>query len=344
MKKNSILFLTSILFSLLIAEIGLRLSPYKFKRSEFSHFAIMQITPNFLFIYDKDLGWKLGNAGVYKVGVKSFPYYKITVDSLGNRTTGYNSKYAKPQIHLYGCSFTFGQSVNDTLSYPFQLQKKMPAFEIRNKGINGYSLLQMFLALKKDVEKGQVPKVAVFNYANFHNERSPLGKNWIRGRNFNLKFQEKNKYRQNNFNYPFAIIDKNGNLCVKYMSNEHWPQDFWLRDKLYLMDLLNSVFDKIWDKANESYLEEISFRLTSEIKKYCLKHCIKLIFTGMDKKSEVFLGKIAINGIDTLFFNVNIKDPNMNCQPTDSNHPSPKAHKIYAQKLFDFLVLHKVNL
>jgi hypothetical protein len=337
MKKNIVLFLTSVLFSVLIAEFILRLSPYKGIRHTPNLKSKIKVKPNYLLVEDKTLGWKLGLKGVYQIYYDSITLNKVTVDSLGNRWTGNTSKNNLPLVYMLGCSFTFGNSVNDSSSYPFQLQKMMPFCQIYNKGVGGYGLLQMFLSLKKDVEMGNFPKIAVFNYAHFHNERTPLSKRWIRNLNYNNNLDNKSKFRVGKFKYPYAILDKNNALTIKYIQKEKWPRDFWFRDKSYLIDIINTIYDKRYDKTQEKELAEISFRIALEIKKYCSEHNIKLIFTGLDKKSEDFLSKISTQGIDTLYFDVDIATPNMNLKPFDPDHPSPAAHKIYAQKLFNYL-------
>jgi hypothetical protein len=341
MKKNIFLTLTSVLFSVLIAEFVLRLLPYRGIRHTPNLKSKIQVKPNFLLIEDKTLGWKLGLKGVYQISYDSITLNKVTVDSLGNRWTGNTSKSNLPLVDILGCSFTFGTSVDDSSSYPFQLQKMMPFCQIHNKGVGGYSLLQMFLSLKKDVELGNVPKIAVFNYAHFHNERTPLSKRWIRNLNFYNNLDNKSKFRVAKFNYPYAILDKNKALTIKYIQKENWPSDFWFRDKSYLVDIFNTIYDKLYDKTQEKYLEEISFWLVLEIKRYCSEHNIKLVFTGMTKKSEDFLSKISTQGIDTIFFDVDLSIPNMNLKPFDPDHPSPAAHKLYAQKLFNYLHFQK---
>ncbi len=61
-------------------------------------------------------------------------------------------------------------------------------------------------------------------------------------------------------------------------------------------------------------------------------------------KPNFLLIEDKTHGIYTLYFIIDISAPNMNCSPIYPLHPSHEAHKIYAQKLFNYLHFHKSYL
>ncbi|MEO8337585.1 MAG: SGNH/GDSL hydrolase family protein [bacterium] len=107
---------------------------------------------NFRFTFDQfdsTLGWRtrpnIRNMTVYDHKI-------LNTNSGGFRGT---QDFATPtdtgttRILLLGDSFTFGESVSDSESYPNRLQQMLPRAEIMNFGVHGYAHDQMLLLFKE---------------------------------------------------------------------------------------------------------------------------------------------------------------------------------------------------
>jgi hypothetical protein len=98
--------------------------------------------------YDSILGWKT------RPNVKDMPVYDKKI--LNTNAEGFRGTHdfalakdtSKVRILLIGDSFTFGETVSDSESYPFRLQQMLPRAEIMNFGVHGYAHDQMLLLLK----------------------------------------------------------------------------------------------------------------------------------------------------------------------------------------------------
>lgn len=138
--------------------------------------------PTAFIMPDTVLGWTL-RPGTYDV---SYCVQQNTISFTALHTTN-NCRYtttndvnnlAKKHINIYGGSVVYGLGVNDSSSFPFLVQQKMPDVVVRNKGVSAYSVLQMYLRFKKDIESGEKISDAVFVYQTELDERNVEGKRW----------------------------------------------------------------------------------------------------------------------------------------------------------------------
>jgi hypothetical protein len=68
---------------------------------------------------------------------------------------------SKPEIWLFGCSFTHGWSLNDEETYPWVLQERLPMYEVVNYGVGGYGTIHALLQLREALHTRPPPVVAV---------------------------------------------------------------------------------------------------------------------------------------------------------------------------------------
>lgn len=103
---------------------------------------------NFRFTFDEfdsTLGWKT------KPNVKDMTVYDnkiLNTNAQGFRDTRdftLAKDTSKVRILLLGDSFTFGETVSDSESYPYRLQQMLPRAEIMNFGVHGYAHDQMLM-------------------------------------------------------------------------------------------------------------------------------------------------------------------------------------------------------
>jgi hypothetical protein len=74
------------------------------------------------------------------------------------------------RINFFGCSFTFGEGVNDDETFPYYVQQQIEGSVARNFGFHGYGLQQALAILKSDRDtSGQIN---VLMTSPFHAERA----------------------------------------------------------------------------------------------------------------------------------------------------------------------------
>lgn len=340
MIKKLALFFISLCSSILIIEVGLRLIgryPAYFETEK----ELPIIKPTSFFKKDDILGWRSSTGKFHFFHYNGSLIFECTIDSNGNRIIPITwplekstlNNHTKKNLALYGCSYTFGQSVSDTSNYPYYLQKLIPYSTIRNRGVSGYGLVQMFLALKSDVENNIKPDVAIFNYADFLDERTVLEKQWLN--RFHWSISQRTKSLE--INYPYAKLVNRDSLIVEYLEWKDWSTDWPFRDKSALINLANSTFNNVLSLLNKQNNQKTILRCFDAIIKYCNENKIKLVIYGFYSNNNVFKNLINKN-VTTKISSVDIRLPDYNCSPLDAQHPNKKAHKIYAQEVFDCLL------
>jgi hypothetical protein len=140
----------SVIFSLMVLEVGLRL--LRFGPEGLTHW------PNFAssllsigkegqqhcsYTYDATLGWVLPTTC-------RTPRYNIDADGFRLNTAG--SSPAEPPVLATGASFTLGEEVADDESWPAYLQN-MTRRKVVNAGVSGYSLDQTVLRTERIAPK-----------------------------------------------------------------------------------------------------------------------------------------------------------------------------------------------
>ena len=103
--------------------------------------------------------------------------FTLTIDRDGRRVTHPDEGSAsvrKPEIWVFGCSFTFSWGVDDAETYLAVLQRAMPDFEIVNFGVGGYGTLQSLMQLEREIRAGRRAALTVLAYADFHDKRNVL--------------------------------------------------------------------------------------------------------------------------------------------------------------------------
>ena len=296
--------------------------------------------PNALEMYP-NIGWRF-KEGCYVMTKnmqtnKPIPNSNFCIDKNLNRSIPlkYNSNSKK--IHLYGCSFTFGQSVSDTSNMAYYLQELLPNYQIVNKGVSGYNLLQMYISLQADVKRNFKPDIAIFNYVSFHHERHPIHNTWIKGLSDQIKYSVEWKKEKTRISYPYVDIDKDSNIVYRTLKWEDMPTNSSLRYKSSLINLIESLFDKINENKIKHHLQFLDYKLALEIINFCALNNIKLVFAGFDKECVPFLQNIeAHHNANTLYYDIDISLPENNCAPLDPGHPSSKVHKKCAEVLSNY--------
>jgi len=161
-------------------------------------------------------------------------------------------------------------------------------------------------------------------YASFHDERNAGLRRWqkslIRPRNGNIGPQAQSR----------ATLDSDGNLKV----SEH-PEKFWELPGMRTWSIPHSI-EKRWSKieANAVPTEKISQQIIRNLAREAEKAGASFLLAGIenDPKTESMLRWWEREGGKTADISVNMNENGMRNDPHDC-HPSPQAHRTYADQL-----------
>ncbi|MGB8689093.1 MAG: SGNH/GDSL hydrolase family protein [Microcoleus sp.] len=314
-----------IFLSTTTAEIVLRVAGYKPWKIENVDVAF-EPKGNF-FTKDSELGYK-HLPGKFKVTLNG--NYSFNATHLNNslRITHplntYNLQSTKPEIWIFGCSFTYGWSLNDNQTYPWLLQEKFPEYEIVNFGVNGYGTLHSFIQFKEAIKHANKPKVAVIAYAGFHDRRNTLlrarSKQMAAWNQLGILFQPDARLKgDRDFTYSMAKLEY---------------REFPLMRVSALSHFLEVNYNQLEEGLYRSH--EVSKAIILEFHRLAEANGVKLVVAGINAGSAKMLEELSREGIATVDISVDLKIPANNNLPHDL-HPSAIANRQYAERLEGFL-------
>ena len=99
-----------------------------------------------------------------------------TTDEYGRRTVpGAHRSASRRSILFFGCSFTFGEGVNDDQTMPFYVAEASSTYRVYNYGVSGYGPQQMLVQLENPELPDQVENkdeaIAVYTFIDHHIQR-----------------------------------------------------------------------------------------------------------------------------------------------------------------------------
>ncbi len=237
----------------------------------------------------------------------------------------YPPAVSKKEIWIFGCSFTYGWSLNDQDTYCWKLQEKLPDYEVVNSGVIGYGTLQSMIQCREALKAAKVkPAVVVYAYASFHDVRNTFLR---RRRQAVGKNNELGPFRQ-----PFARMSKQGDLI--YSMTDVVYRDVPLARYLALMQLINERYNDLEERCIPSH--EISKRIVLDFASMVKREGIEFVVAGIDTDSAGMLAWLTRQGIKTVDIAVDLSKQENRNWPYDS-HPNARANAQYARQLGDFL-------
>ncbi len=344
MRKSLINTGIIILITLLLLEIIIRLCGIKpFKQKHFS----IQSTPELCLIPDSHFGFAL-NPGEYSVTMNEQIHYTCShnLDSLRilnyenhqdstfvfRQRSGRQSSIVK-KIDFHGCSFTYGMSVDDSLAFPFLLQKEFSDYQFRNFAVPGFGNLQALLRLKLQIKNKNFPDVLMLCYADFHDERNALNLNY-RQSLFN-GFQNANETVKPlfmNSKMPFYDSEKGIQFCDWQNIYENWSG----RTTFATVNAMQNAVDKMkYSRIDE---KAITHQILLEIKKLCEANQIEFVLAAITKSesTDFTIAFCKQQNIETLDIGLPFPSEKYSNLPYDI-HPNKVAHQHFSEEITDFL-------
>jgi hypothetical protein len=223
----------------------------------------------------------------------------------------------RPEIWIFGCSFTHGWSLNDQETYPWLLQQRLPEYQIVNFGVSGYGTVHSLIQYREALRLKR-PRLAILAYASFHDERNTFSRN---RRKLVAPWNKLGPLIQ-----PYARLAENKSLQYLYADVEY--REFPMMRRLALSHFLEMCWNRIEPKLLRSH--EVSEALVMEMARVSKEHNVKFLVAAIAKVDQMleFAEQHGIPNAD-ISVDLNIKGfINLH-----DGHPSAAANKLYAANL-----------
>jgi hypothetical protein len=307
--------LVLLLLSALTAEVTLRLlgfSPDHIVKKN------IRVEPGgSFFLKDSITGFNT-RTGSYRVTLESDSSFYCTHDTLLARQSSTQPEQHRPEIWVFGCSYTYGWSLDDSLTFCWKLQEALPQYTIRNFGKPGFSTLQCLLFFRH-LLLSDTPVVAVLAHASFHDERNVASRSWLR------TLAEHN--RLGPLAHP-AMKKEHGTWTVHHTTVQ--THTSWWRRHSSLIAWIGRQSEQ----PSRATRSEVMRYLFAEFQATCANHHVQPLIAGITKDHETEAALAYAESIDipTTNMSVDLQEPGNLNLPAD-NHPSAAAHRQYARRL-----------
>lgn len=228
----------------------------------------------------------------------------------------------KDEIWVFGCSFTHGWAVNDSDTYAWRLQAALPAYEVVNYGVSGFGEVHMLRRFQAELARGVTPRAVVLAYGSFHDPRNTGGR---AQRKIAVRFS-----RLPDMHLPRARLDDSGRLTVSMPPLEYGavPLARWSALANFIDDRYN-----VWE-LRRLQPAAVTRALIEEFARTARGHGIPLLVAGLDSSQVTarLLAALQEQGIAV----ADIAPPRGRREYTNlphDRHPSPLAHRLYAELL-----------
>jgi hypothetical protein len=250
--------------------------------------------------------------------------YSFVVTHLQNslRATEPSDSYSgageKPEIWIFGCSFTHGWSLNDEETYPWLIQERLPDYHIVNFGVGGYSTIHSLFQYR-DALKLKRPKLVILAYAGFHDERNTLARTWRKA--------TAPRNDMGSLKLPHARLSDDGSLQHLHSDLEY--SEFPMMKQLALSHFLEQSWNTIEDKFLRSH--QVSETLIMEMARLSQEHQVTFMVAAIsdDRHMLKFVDQQGISNVD---ISIDPKAKEYKNLPHDP-HPNAAANKLYAARL-----------
>jgi hypothetical protein len=198
--------------------------------------------------------------------------------------------------------------------------------------VNGYGTLQSLMQFRQALVKRGRPDAVVLAYASFHDERNTFLR---QRRKYMVPYNSLGPIEQ-----PYARLGRGDSLEI-----HSEPADFTeapLMRRSAFVNFLESYYDtEIEPRRERGNL--VSRMLIMEMARECERRGIKFVLAGISDtvSTRLVVRDFGATGGNAIDMSVDLDAPGNTNLPHDY-HPSAKAQKIYAEKLFAGMVAKKI--
>jgi len=226
-------------------------------------------------------------------------------------------------ILYFGCSFTFGEGVNDDETMPFYVSQLAPEYQPYNYGFRGYGPQQMLAKLQSDEITEEVDQaghgVSVYTFIDGHVPR-------VIGSMRALYFV---RY------HPYYTLDRDDRLVRRGSFTSGRPiltRLYWLISKSQTL----KYFRIDWPRVNENHIR-LTARIISESRRLFREKFGSDAFYVLIYPGAIYYGKRLIPYLEQ----ADIKYLDYSDLPSEKipydGHPTAKAHQAVAKRLVKYL-------
>ncbi|MFK7926445.1 MAG: hypothetical protein AB8H47_31140 [Bacteroidia bacterium] len=315
------------LVTLLLLEAALWLLAYRpYQHQSFR----VEASPSNWLEGDSIMGFRLG-VGEFTLSINEGLHFKTTHLASGRRSLGLSPESSSLKVDLYGCSYTYGYGLDDSLTMGWRLAAALPNARVRSWAVPGYGSTQALLQLQKQMRQLDTPDVVVIAYASFHDERNSLNAEFRRGLSLGFSQNTDSQHIQS-FRYPY--LDANDQIQYQAWGGlyKHWPG----RSYSALINAVQSSTE-FWQKANRDKAKRSGTVLT-QIAQLCGLAGIEMIFFPLteDEATQQLLSQMEAIELSILDASLDLSQTQFQNYPYDT-HPNARAHAHYAGALLEYL-------
>jgi hypothetical protein len=281
----------------------------------------------------RELGYEPipGQRLTIKLGAADPLVFTVTIDRDGRRVTHPDEVSAsarKPEIWIFGCSFTFGWGVDDAETYPAVLQRAMPDFEIVNFGVGGYGTLQSLMQLEREIRAGRRAALTVLAYADFHDKRNVLTP--ARLKTVGYQWQGWGEVGQ-----PYVVLGPQGELIRRNSQGGYQPHVPFVTYSGLANRLDWLVIDRTRDAEEFQKARTITERLVLEFSERSRAGGMPFLLVQIAGRVPNMVEFGALQAIPTGDIRVSLAEPSARLR--GDLHPNARAHEQYAARLHRLL-------
>lgn len=253
--------------------------------------------------YDSLLGWtlkeNLRNAEVYG--------WKVSSNSKGCRGIEEHT-YAKGKqlrILAIGDSFTFGECVNDSETFPHYLSIAMDSAEVINLAVHGYGQDQILLRLESEGVKYH-PDIVVMGFLNDDMNRN------------RMSFKDYAK--------PYFVLEEDSMILQGVPVPA--PQSYLEKPRMKSLSMVSALISGYLTKDFDDYTNNLSSRILDRIVKACDSINAPLVLVYLPWKDECFANRPWHSALDSfaISHNVTVIDPTAAMHEFLKTQKSPESH------------------
>jgi hypothetical protein len=101
------------------------------------------------------------------------------IDATGHRVTP-DPANPKGRIIILGCSFTFGDLVNDDENFPYLLGRDYwTDYKVVDRAFSAYGTGQAYIGMEDELAASPPPALILYGYLGYHQQRNYLDKDWL---------------------------------------------------------------------------------------------------------------------------------------------------------------------
>lgn len=265
--------------------------------------------------------------GTYRVTLPSGHRFEITHNQRGLRIcrpAADSDPGGRPQLWIFGCSFTHGWSLDDAQTYPWLIQQRLPGIDVVNYGVGGYNTVQSLMQCDRALREGSPPELVVLAYASFHDERNASLRSWKR---MLVTYNGHNEMLR----YPYARFDRMGRLRLSVNADVRF--DLPLSKISALALLMERWFEAAEERSVRPH--DISKGVIMLFDRLCRAKGVRLMVAGIepDPKTREMLEFCRRQGIPSADISVDLDREHLRNLPHDT-HPGPAANRLYADRLY----------